>query len=39
MKKYGFSFSLSRLLGLTTFKQKVAKKLVYQQQNKAFKEK
>lgn len=26
MKKYGFSFSLSRLLGVTSFKQKIAKK-------------
>lgn len=25
MKKYGFSFSLKRLLGITTFKQKISK--------------
>ena len=25
MKKYGFTFSLSRLLGIATFKQKVAR--------------
>lgn len=25
MKKYGLSFSLNRLLGITTFKQKIAR--------------